>query len=223
MSKYNPTSRTQNPPDHSYDPDLGPDAQLHAEARARGYRLAVRCRVCRSWLVADRSVDEHVGPKCRGGADAGNPASCNASRTGPPGRRDPRRREPDSVRLLDAPTATILEVSLELAASGRAPDAAFVGAELLRRGHYAGHAGDLVRTRLAEAVTTVAYPELLPEYAASVLAQLFRARLAAAGTAFTESAEAAPERDLWQLLLREGKELRGIWERLAADRGEATT
>ncbi|GAC81161.1 hypothetical protein [Gordonia malaquae] len=129
--------------------------------------------------------------------------------------------QPDSVRLLDAPTATILELSLELAASGRAPDAAFVGAELLRRGHYAGHAGDLVRTRLAEAVTTVAYPELMPEYAASVLARVFRARLAAAGEAFTASAEDAPEFDLWSLLIREGKELRAIWERLAAVRGGA--
>ena len=32
------------------------------------------------------------------------------------------------------------------------------------KNHYAGHAGDLVRTRLAEAVTTIAYPELMPEY-----------------------------------------------------------
>lgn len=128
---------------------------------------------------------------------------------------------PDDVRLLDAPTAAVLDVALELASAGRAPDAALVGAELLRRGAYAGSSGDLIRTRLADAVTTIAYPELMPEYAASVLARVFRARLAAAGEAFTASAEDAPEFDLWSLLIREGKELRAIWERLAAVRGGA--
>ncbi|WOC12613.1 hypothetical protein [Gordonia sp. MP11Mi] len=128
---------------------------------------------------------------------------------------------PEDVRLLDAPIATVLDVALEIARSGKPPAAAVLGAELLRRGLYDAHAGDLVRTRMADAVTTVAYPELLPEYAASILARVFRARLAAAGEAFTAGAETAPESDLWTLLVREGAALRAIWDRLSSTRGEA--
>lgn len=128
---------------------------------------------------------------------------------------------PEDVRLLDAPIATVLEVALELANAGKPPTAPVLGAELLRRGQYEGHAGDLVRTRVADAVTTVAYPELLPEYAAAILARVFRARLAAAGEAFTAGAETAPESDLWTLLVREGAALRAIWDRLSLTRGEA--
>lgn len=54
-----------NPPDHAYDPDLRADADLDAEARARGYRLAVQCTSCKQWLVNARSVAAHRGPVCR--------------------------------------------------------------------------------------------------------------------------------------------------------------
>jgi hypothetical protein len=35
------------------------------EAAELGYRLVVQCRCCGSWLVADRSVREFIGPVCR--------------------------------------------------------------------------------------------------------------------------------------------------------------
>ena len=54
-----------NPPDHAYDPQLRDDADLHAEARSRGYRLAVQCLTCKSWLVNAKSVAAHRGPVCR--------------------------------------------------------------------------------------------------------------------------------------------------------------
>jgi hypothetical protein len=41
------------------------EAQVLAEAAELGYRLAVQCRCCGSWLVADRSVREFIGPVCR--------------------------------------------------------------------------------------------------------------------------------------------------------------
>jgi Family of unknown function (DUF6011) len=41
------------------------EAQVRAEADQLGYRLAVQCRCCGSWLVADRSVREFIGPVCR--------------------------------------------------------------------------------------------------------------------------------------------------------------
>lgn len=128
---------------------------------------------------------------------------------------------PDDVRLLDAPIATALDVALDLAQAGRTPDAVLLNAELLRRGLYDGHVGELVRTALLDAGTTVAWPEQLQHYAASVLAQVFRARLAATGAAFVESAETGVESDLWTLLLREGTELRQVWERLNTVRGES--
>jgi hypothetical protein len=41
------------------------EAAILAEAAELGYRLAVQCRCCGSWLVADRSVREFIGPVCR--------------------------------------------------------------------------------------------------------------------------------------------------------------
>lgn len=37
------------------------DAQVIAEAKARGLRLAIRCRRCNQWLVASQSVATHLG------------------------------------------------------------------------------------------------------------------------------------------------------------------
>lgn len=41
------------------------DAQVLAEAIARGFRLAVRCRRCNQWIVAEQSVAVDLGPVCR--------------------------------------------------------------------------------------------------------------------------------------------------------------
>lgn len=41
------------------------DAQVIADAKARGYRIAVRCTRCNQWVVADASVAAHMGPVCR--------------------------------------------------------------------------------------------------------------------------------------------------------------
>jgi hypothetical protein len=40
------------------------EAQVLADAAELGYRLAVQCRCCGSWLVADRSVRKFIGPVC---------------------------------------------------------------------------------------------------------------------------------------------------------------
>lgn len=41
------------------------DAAVLAEAKARGFRLAIRCGRCGQWLVAAESVALHMGPTCR--------------------------------------------------------------------------------------------------------------------------------------------------------------
>jgi hypothetical protein len=41
------------------------DAAVLAEARERGFRLAVRCHRCGQWVVAAKSVALHLGPTCR--------------------------------------------------------------------------------------------------------------------------------------------------------------
>jgi Family of unknown function (DUF6011) len=41
------------------------EQKILGEAARLGYRLAVQCRCCGSWLVADRSVREFIGPVCR--------------------------------------------------------------------------------------------------------------------------------------------------------------
>jgi hypothetical protein len=44
------------------------EAQVIAEAKALGYRLAIRCTECGHWLASPRSVELHMGPVCRGKA-----------------------------------------------------------------------------------------------------------------------------------------------------------
>ncbi|WP_246584974.1 DUF6011 domain-containing protein [[Mycobacterium] fortunisiensis] len=41
------------------------DAQVIAEAEARGFKLATRCSACGHWLVSAPSVALHLGPVCR--------------------------------------------------------------------------------------------------------------------------------------------------------------
>ncbi|WP_353109449.1 hypothetical protein [Gordonia sp. (in: high G+C Gram-positive bacteria)] len=130
-----------------------------------------------------------------------------------------RTCRPDDVRLIDAPTAAALDICLELAESDRAPDATLVNAELQRRGLYSHHTGELTRNRLFDAVSPAHQPELLPEYAAVVLATVLRARFTALGEALTEGAETATEDDLWETLTREGKKARETRDRLTRCRG----
>lgn len=127
---------------------------------------------------------------------------------------------PEDVQLVDAPTATALDVAAILAGAGKNPTAELLNAELLRSGLFDGHAGELVKARLLDAASPAGLPELLPELAAAVLAQVFRARLAAAGEALTAGAAAAPESDLWELLRREGTRARDLLGRLDRLRGE---
>lgn len=54
------------PPSWIYDAEDRKRAQLDAEARAAGYRLAVQCLDCKAWLVSAKSVAAHRGPVCRG-------------------------------------------------------------------------------------------------------------------------------------------------------------
>lgn len=41
------------------------ERDLVAELHDRGYRIAVRCRTCGSWLAAPKSVESFQGPVCR--------------------------------------------------------------------------------------------------------------------------------------------------------------
>jgi hypothetical protein len=62
-------SSTKDTADLDLDADLdrqllGVDASIWAALFAGEFRLAVRCRVCRRWLTADRSKRRHTGPRC---------------------------------------------------------------------------------------------------------------------------------------------------------------
>jgi hypothetical protein len=46
------------------------DALVVAEAKKRGFAVAVRCSRCRQWVVAAESVAAHMGPVCRAKAAA---------------------------------------------------------------------------------------------------------------------------------------------------------
>lgn len=46
-------------------PEDRADIDLLISAAERGFRLAVRCTRCGSWLVAMSSVRAHMGPVCR--------------------------------------------------------------------------------------------------------------------------------------------------------------
>lgn len=44
--------------------------RLQKHAASLGYRIAVKCSVCGSWLVDSKSVAEATGPVCRGRSHA---------------------------------------------------------------------------------------------------------------------------------------------------------
>ncbi|WP_448222858.1 hypothetical protein [Gordonia iterans] len=124
---------------------------------------------------------------------------------------------PVDVALLDAPTATALGLAEGMAHAGQRPGPIELNAELLRRGLYDGHHGELVKHRMLDAAThKTAFPERIGEYAEAVLGQVYRARISACGEALTAGAATSPEADLWMLLEREGRAIRGIRDSLAA-------
>lgn len=47
------------------DPDTRRELDLLVELYDRGYRIAVRCKTCGSWLASTKSVAAHQGPVCR--------------------------------------------------------------------------------------------------------------------------------------------------------------
>jgi hypothetical protein len=66
-------SSSQDTADPDLDADLdrqllGVDASIWAALFAGEVRLAVRCRVCRRWLTADRSRRDGIGLHCAGKA-----------------------------------------------------------------------------------------------------------------------------------------------------------
>ncbi|WP_139025669.1 hypothetical protein [Gordonia neofelifaecis] len=117
---------------------------------------------------------------------------------------------PDDVHGVDAPTAVILDVARELAGDGLDPAPELVQGEALRRGVYAGHHGDLARTRLADAVTARAEPAALWLYAANLAADLLRNRMIAAGESIAEHARNGAETDAWTGFVRDGRALRRL-------------
>ncbi|WP_168706489.1 hypothetical protein [Gordonia paraffinivorans] len=128
---------------------------------------------------------------------------------------------PADIRLLDAPTADCLDVALQMAQAGRAPAAVLLNAELVRRGAYDGHHGNLRKLRMIDAVTTLAPAVRLMEYTSAVLAEVVRMRMIAAADAIADRARGGAEDDAWRTFIREGAAVRALYERLRAIRGEA--
>ncbi|UQE75794.1 hypothetical protein MYK68_04060 [Gordonia sp. PP30] len=127
-----------------------------------------------------------------------------------------RFARPDDVRLIDAPTAAALDVALDMVDQGRQPTAVALHAELLRLGGYAGNAGEQVRNRVIAATSPAEPPERLPEFAAAVLAEVYRAKFAALAYALDTMAETAAESELWVTLEREGRAIRAVRDSLTA-------
>lgn len=46
------------------DEDARRELNLLVEVYDRGYRVAIRCKTCGSWLAAPKSVARHQGPVC---------------------------------------------------------------------------------------------------------------------------------------------------------------
>lgn len=133
---------------------------------------------------------------------------------------------PDTVALLDKPCATILDVAHDLSRRGIDPTPTLVAAEALRAGVFVGHAGDLARTRLTDAVTTRAQATALPLYAADLAATVWRVRMMAAGDAIRGWAVAGAEDDAWAGFCAAGVELRrlkGIVDELRTHIGQVAS
>ena len=59
------TLLNNNPRMEILDADARRERDLLVEVLDRGYRVAVRCKTCGSWLAHPKSVAVHQGPVCR--------------------------------------------------------------------------------------------------------------------------------------------------------------
>lgn len=130
---------------------------------------------------------------------------------------------PDDVELLDAPTAAIFSAAVGVARTGADPTPPNVHVALLQAGEFAGHQGDLVKTRMLAASAGVSvHGYRLHIVAGQLLSLIFRHRLAAAGHALVEMSRDGSDADCWSLLIREGLVARRLYERMCpADEPEA--
>lgn len=126
---------------------------------------------------------------------------------------------PDDVAFLDRPSATCLEVALEMAKNGIEPTPVLLNCEMQRHGAYEGHHGELARARILEATATAAPGVRLPEYLAAVLADVVRTRMISAADAIADRARQGSESDAWNTFVREGATMRQLWNRLVELRG----
>ncbi|REK78079.1 DNA helicase [Rhodococcus erythropolis] len=105
-----------------------------------------------------------------------------------------------------------------LVGAGKPHDSAHVALTLSREGLTAGHHGKQLTTALAD-VTTLGVAGGVEHYVDAVLTQAYRRGFHAAAQSLAEAAKYLPERDLYEHMCVQGRQLRAATERLTAIRG----
>lgn len=127
---------------------------------------------------------------------------------------------PARVTFLDPPTGHVLAVAEQLATAGIAPTPVTVQQRCLSDGVYAGHRGDLARTRILDATTDQhTEPTMLVFLAATVAEHVIRAHALAGYAAAAERVSVATVDDIMSGFVADGRTLRADYNALTALRG----
>lgn len=114
--------------------------------------------------------------------------------------------------------AALFEQIAGLVAAGKPHDSAHVALTLSREGLTAGHKGKQLTTALTD-VTTLGVSGGVEHYVDAVITQAYRRGFHAAAQSLAEAAERLPERDLYEHMCAQGRQLRAATERLTKIRG----
>lgn len=127
---------------------------------------------------------------------------------------------PDDVRRVDPALGELWETALKVAADGLRPAVPELQAALVTGGRYVDDLGGRIQAAMLALTTTVGHAPMLTKAAADVLGLVYRLRLQSSADALADAAVRFSEGDSFELLLREGTQIRDLYDRLRTLRGE---
>ncbi|WP_367582140.1 hypothetical protein [Tsukamurella tyrosinosolvens] len=128
---------------------------------------------------------------------------------------------PDDVRAIHPAAGELWATALKVAADGATPPTETeLQAALVRDGKYVDDHGAVLQAAMLALSTTTGHPPMFRTAAADVLGLVYRLRLQSSADALADAAGRFSEADSFELLLREGTQIRDLYDRLRTLRGE---
>ncbi|WP_435594878.1 hypothetical protein [Tsukamurella tyrosinosolvens] len=127
---------------------------------------------------------------------------------------------PDDVRAIHPAVGELWATALKIAADGATPTETELQAALVRDGKYVDDHGAVLQAAMLALSTTTGHPPMFRTAAADVLGLVYRLRLQSSADTLADAAGRFSEADSFELLLREGTQIRDLYDRLRTLRGE---